>query len=948
MKRFLITYLLICLCISLKAQKNFDPEENYVSYNAVAGSFPLVAKNKATSFYLSPGEFEGVQEIAGWLQSDIQRVTNIKPEIFIDKKAPKSEQLVIIGTLGRNPLIDKLVKNGQLDVSGIDGKWEHFLIQKIKKPFKGVDEALIIAGSDKRGTIYGMMDLSEKIGVSPWYWWADVPVIHQQNIYITKNFTDAPKVKYRGIFINDEAPALSGWVQENFGDFNHEFYNHVFELILRMKGNYLWPAMWGRAIYDDDSLSARLANKLGVVIGTSHHEPLMRAHVEWSRYGKGPWDYSKNKQILQEFWREGMERMENNESIVTIAMRGDGDEPMSEDSNIQLLENIVKDQREIIEEVTGKPAKETPQLWALYKEVQDYYDKGMRVPDDVTLLLCDDNWGNIRKLPALSDSLRSGGYGIYYHFDYVGGPRNYKWLNTNQISRTWEQMNLAYNYNADKIWIVNVGDIKPMEYPISFFMDYAWDPTLSADKLPDYTINWTASQFGKEHEKAISDILEKYTKYNSRRKPELLSPETYNITNGEFETIVNEYQQLVEKTDSIQQLLSEPYQAAYFQLVSYPVKASANINELYYAAALNNLYAQQGRSATDSLANRVEELFNKDQKLADEYHQLLNGKWNHMMDQTHIGYTSWQEPRKNIIPNTQSVTLKQEAEMGIAIEGKKETYSQGSLALPAFSSINPLNKWYLDIFNLGNKPFQYTISTEQPWINISSSEGKIQHQQRIWISINWDQLKKSGSNNGSITISGTDQQVVVNIEALKIDVPTGVAYVEENGVISIEPKDYTKAINTEGISWTEIPNLGRTSSAVSAMPVTKTVEKPGQNSPHLEYDIYLLDKGELNVTAYLSPTLPYHNKGLRLAISIDDQAPQILNMHQGENGYTWGQSVSNNIRTVSTKLMVEKSGKHTLKYWLVDPGVVLQKLSMTRSESSETNYLGPTVTKNLK
>src|SRR5690606_39010394 len=265
------------------------------------------------------------------------------------------------------------------------------------------------------------------------------------------------------------------WVREKFGGFNHQFYEKVFELILRLKGNFLWPAMWGKSLWDDDSLSAPLADEMGVVLATTHHEPMMRAHVEWQRYGKGPWDYDKNPEVLRQFWREGLERTKGQETVVTLAMRGDGDEAMSADTNIELLERIVKDQREIIAEVTGRPAEETPQVWALYKEVQDYYDKGMRVPEDVTLLFADDNWGNIRRLPDPADK-RPGGYGVYYHFDYVGGPRNYKWLNTTQIESAWQQMRLAWAHGVDRVWIVNVGDIKPMELPISAFLDQAWDP----------------------------------------------------------------------------------------------------------------------------------------------------------------------------------------------------------------------------------------------------------------------------------------------------------------------------------------------------------------------------------------------------------------------------------------------------------------------------------------
>ena len=353
-------------------------------------------------------------------------------------------------------------------------------------------------------------------------------------------------MKYRGIFINDEAPALSGWTREKFGGFNHQFYEKVFELILRMKGNYLWPAMWGNAFNDDDKLNPRLADEYGIVMGTSHHEPMMRAQQEWKRYGKGEWNYDHNDSTLREFWRQGIRNMGTHESIVTVGMRGDGDMPMTEGSNIALLERIVADQRRIIGEVTGKDPSATPQLWALYKEVQDYYDKGMRVPDDVTLLFADDNWGNIRRLPT-RERHAAGGFGVYYHFDYVGGPRNYKWLNTNPIARVWEQMHLAYEYGANRIWIVNVGDLKPMEFPIQFFLDYAWNPGEVASRAAaGVHAQWAEQQFGAAHAAEIADVVTKTYKYAGRRKPELLAPETYSLANyREAETVVAEYAALL-------------------------------------------------------------------------------------------------------------------------------------------------------------------------------------------------------------------------------------------------------------------------------------------------------------------------------------------------------------------------------------------------------------------
>jgi hypothetical protein len=390
-----------------------DGPGDYVVFNPGEGRFALAERGQPAPIYVDAAEDAGVRRAARSLQADLGRVTGTEPVLAGGQGA--GARMVIVGTLGAGGVVDRLVREGALRPDGIAGRREAFLLAVVDRPMPGLDRALVIAGSDRRGTIFGVYDLSARIGVSPWYWWADVPPERHPDLYILpgRHADAGPLVRYRGIFINDEAPALSGWAHERFGGFDHRFYERVYELILRLKGNFLWPAMWGRSLFDDDSLSAALAHEYGVVLGTSHHEPMMRAHVEWERYGEGTWNYEENEDRLGAFWRKGIERRGRHESLVTVGMRGDGDMPMSERANIGLLERIVADQRTIIEEVTGRPAAETPQVWALYKEVQEYYDRGMTVPDDVTLLFADDNWGNIRRLPDPGAPPRAGGYGGY-------------------------------------------------------------------------------------------------------------------------------------------------------------------------------------------------------------------------------------------------------------------------------------------------------------------------------------------------------------------------------------------------------------------------------------------------------------------------------------------------------------------------------------------------------
>ncbi|HVO72672.1 MAG TPA: glycosyl hydrolase 115 family protein [Ignavibacteriaceae bacterium] len=930
-------------------------KESYISSVKEPGAFILSESGKSAPLLVSSKDYPGVIRVLKNLKEDIGKVTGVEPLISIDT-IPRSKEIVLAGTIGRSDLIDKLISENKLDAAGVVGKWETFIIQVIEKPYKNIDRALIIAGSDKRGTIFGIYDCSEKIGVSPWYWWADVPVKKQPALYVLpgRYSMGEPKVKYRGIFINDEAPAMSGWSIEKYGTdmFNHQLYEHMFDLILRLKGNFLWPAMWGRAFYDDDSLNPKLADEYGIVIGTSHHEPMMRAHVEWQRYGEGPWNYEKNPANLQAFWRKGIERMGNNESIVTLAMRGDGDEAMSPTANVALLEKIVQDQRKIIADLTGKDVTRIPQVWALYKEVEEYYDKGMRVPDDVTVLLCDDNWGNIRKLPALTEEPRNGGYGIYYHFDYVGGPRNYKWLNTNQVEKVWEQMHLAYEYNARQIWIVNVGDLKPMEFPINFFLDYAWNPSeWTAENLPEYYRLWSEQQFGKEHAEEIADIISKYTKYNSRRKPEMLSPETYSLVNYlEFESVVNDYNKLKDQAQKIYDSIPKEYRDAFYELVIHPVSACANLNDLYFIAGKNHLYAKQGRASTNILAEKVRKLFHKDAEITDYYNNTLaGGKWKHMMDQTHIGYTTWQEPGKNIMPEAEEIELPNEADMGVAVEGSEKWWPEekSNALLPEFNAYDQ-KPHYFEIFNRGKAPFEYSISSGKPWIKISKEKGKIETEERVWINVNWTKAEH-GKMNIPLTINGAGKKVIVTAVVINPLIPKRdqvEGFVESDGYISIEAEHFTRIYNSGSFKWIKIPNLGRTGSSMTTIPVTANIQAPEINNPHLEYKVCLFSKGEIKINAFFSPSLNFGGNGKRYAVAIDDERPRVINIHEAdtipdwEYPQWWNETVSNNIKIKTTTHSVIEAGEHILKFWALDPGIVLEKIVIGTGEP-KMSYLGP-------
>ena len=638
-----------------------------VDFQPSKTGFALIASGKPAAVYVDAEAEKPVQRVAADFASDLEKVSGKKALVIHDLKDAKGP-VVIIGTIGHSAIIDGLVSAGKV-AGDIKGQWEAYRQTVTTVP--GIGQVLVIAGADKRGAVFGTYDISAKMGVSPWYWWADVPVEHHATVTVgAGSRVDRPAVKYRGFFINDEEPAFGGWAREKFGGINHKLYEKVFELDLRLKGNYLWPAMWGKAIAADDPETLNTADDYGIVLGTSHHEPMTRAQDEWHRNTDqgvtgGKWDYTKNADNLRTFWRGGMERAMGSSSasgspgknaheyLVTVGMRGDGDEPMTEGTATQLMETIVADQRKIIADVTGKPASETPQVWALYKEVQDYYDHGMKVPDDVTLLFSDDNWGQIRRLPNPNAPKRAGGYGVYYHFDYVGGPRNYKWVNTNQIEKTWQQMELAYETGADRLWIVNVGDIKPMEYPLSFFLDMAWNPkAMTPEALQAYPKAWAKQQFGAAHAAEIGEILTRYSQYNARRKPELLDAKLFE-TYPDFRTMRFEYQ--LQAPSLILARPGKAYDAAWFQLVDYPVRAGANLYSLYDFTARNHETAAQSLASAQDYAQSAKAAFERDRQLGKDYNALLDGKWNHMMDQTHIGYTGWQQPDADVMPELKTV-----------------------------------------------------------------------------------------------------------------------------------------------------------------------------------------------------------------------------------------------------------------------------------------------------
>ena len=817
---------------ALLSAMSMSAAERFVSFQQ--GDL-LVNGNDKVEIYMDANDCRGVSYAANALVKDIRNVSGSQATITSNRKAT-----ILVGTIGHSAAIDQLVKQKRINGNLLKGKREKFIITV-------VNNQLVIAGSDRRGTIYGIYELSQQMGVSPWYDWADVPVEHHDSIFVNRGtYTDGePAVRYRGIFLNDEAPCLTSWVKNTYGIGygDHRFYQRVFELVLRLRGNMMWPAMWGWAFYADDAENEKTADEMGVVMSTSHHEPMARNHQEYARNRKGwgPWNYQKNKANLQKFFREGIERMKGTEQIVTIGMRGDGDEAMSAEADTKLMTNIINDQRKIIADVTGKKASETPQVWALYKEVLDYYDKGMKVPDDVTLLLCDDNWGNVRRVPNAKERKHKGGWGLYYHVDYVGAPRNSKMLNVTPVQNPWEQLTLAYENGIDRLWILNVGDLKPMEYPISQFMDMAWNPRkYDVNNITRHTRDWCAQQFGESQADEAARILNLICKYNGRCTPEMLDKNTYSLENGEWQEVVNQYLQL--EADALRQYNSLPaaYHDAYRQIILFPIELMSNLHQMYFAQAQNHALYKQNNPKANIWADECERLFKRDSLICDYYnHKMAGGKWNGMMTQKHIGYKSWNDDfEKDTCPELFRVTSKD-----------------------------------------------------------------------------------------------------------------GVIISENNGVVEIEAPYYSSKTDAAEAKWTEIPFMGKSVSAMTLIPYTKSVKgasitykfkmqvsktSDSKTSDDKAFNGYVSNgKQKVRIHVITKSTLDYLNKGgLTYGVSIDGATPVEVNFNKDlnekpENIYNiYYPTIATRIvdQVIELELPATADGIHTLTLTPNDPAIVFEKI----------------------
>lgn len=933
----------------------------------------LVKDGKTIPIYIDQKgtDYDGISLAASAFTGDVSLVTGQQPELITDS-SKLTGTVMIAGSIGNNEIIDTLIADGKLDVSSIKDKWECYKIQVIEKPMDGIDKAIVIAGSDKRGTIYGIYHISEMIGVSPWVYWADVTPKKYEALYLDEsalNITSKePSVKYRGIFLNDEHPSLGSWVQKEFGGFNEKFYDKVFELILRLKGNYLWPAMWS-ASFSENGVSTKLANAehadaYGVVMGTSHHEPMFRAGVEWQQkyrdYGSSNlWDFSQNSEAITKFWEDGLIRNKDLESVITIGMRGEADSALvgTDEQNIQLLKDIIITQKKLLKKHN---LLEAPLVLTLYKEVEKFWygtasAEGLRTwdeLDDVTIMLTEDNFGNVRTLPTKDERDRKAGWGMYYHFDFHGGPVSYEWINTVPLTKVWEQMSMAYDYGIDEIWIVNVGDLKPMELPISYFLDLAYDfdtwGTSAINKTDDYTKQWVKQQYGAAIDEAaingIADVLDGYIRLNGKRKPEITYYNTYSITKfNEAQTVLKEAIDLENKAKYYYDLMPEDYKDSYYQLVYFPAAASANIKKMQIFAGLNDFYYKQKSILANTYAALTKECITADTQLQNTYNILMSGgKWKGMMSSNHIGYTHWNDEGWQY-PSVKYITPEPDSSMIVSAEGLFNPYRSGTAELPAFTNLNKEAYW-LTISNSGNDQFDYNITTSDDWIKVDKTQGSVITVDVISVSIDWDKLSKS--KEGIITISSGSSKVEVTVKAELIDTSglEAMTFVKAHDYVSIEALHTTAIVPKGGVEWKVINNYGRSLSSLKMYPTDISFEK-AEDAPYLEYKLYVDEDADYTLTAYTAPTNNLSkNSRLQYAVAFDDEAPITADtlprdfVAGGSN--SWNKAVMDNAVMTLTRHKLTK-GAHTLRFYGLDAGLVLQKLVLSKGGGLAYSFLGP-------
>lgn len=962
-----------------------------------------ISKNKGLYFVIPEECGTGVKKIAGKVAKDVEGTLSFCPEIC--ETVVPAKQAVIAVTAGSGKLAETLC--GKISKLGqVEGKRESYAFIVAENPVEGIESALVIYGSDKLGTIYGLFHLSELLGVTAMVDWGDCQYVKQDSFVLKEEdsfVSKEPSVKYRGFFINDEWPCCGNWATSHFGSFNAKMYDHIFEYLLRMKGNYLWPAMWAENFMLDgpDLESMKLADEYGIYIGMSHHEPCMRSGAEYSKV-RGPkspygdaWSYVTNKEGILKFWEDGVKRSIGHNVFPTVGMRGENDSKMlGEDSlisdNVRLLKEIITKQREMIHEHLETDGKKVPQLFAVYKEVEDYYfgggsEEGLRGFEElegVTLLLCEDNWGNMRALPEAFERNHKGGFGMYFHLDYHGDPVSYEWVSSTELSKIWEQMTEAYEYGVKELWIVNVGDVKFQEFPLNYFMDLAYDfekwGSLAPNSTKEYTKAWIESIFGsytsKEEREEIQEVLEGYLKINALRKPEALNDTVYHPAHYlECEKLLSLCGKLEEKNERLWKTLEERGMGdAYFSMIYFSAEASFNLLKMHLYSGKNHLYASQGKAVANEYDKLVEACIEKDEALKTQMAEFKDGKWAGMELASHIGFTNWNDEDWRY-PVRHIVRLPKKPRLVVTRADKTQHYTNQyfpiTLVIDDFV-VSSSKKAKIQIANGGQGSVKWKIqegarkvgldgiaheSGEESrceWLEFSRTSGETALQDEVEISLKEENLPLGEEVSCSFEIKTETEFVPVLVKALKKDtsaLPAG-AFLAEHGMFVMDAVHYADKqaglYEGEAVEFKELYDFGKYQSGIKAFPVTASFDSK-ENAPSVTYELYSEEEKDCFLNLYTSPANPLIYGGkLSMEVSVNEESGKLVEFTEdgykgGEPGcIPWEQAVLNQEHVGSTEISLKK-GLNKITVFAREAGMVLERLVVYPKDMERlVSYLG--------
>jgi hypothetical protein len=940
--------------------------------------FPIVIDKSTACIFFDSTDFEVVKKTTKLFAADIKRVTDKMPEIVFSE-SQFNNNIIIIGTIGKNRLIDELVTAKKLIVDSIRNQWERFIIKTIENPFPKVQHALIIAGSDRRGTAYGVFTISEAIGVSPWYWWADVPGQKRASLclepieYVSK----APSVKYRGIFLNDEDWGLKHWASMNMdialNDIGPRTYAKIFELMLRLKANYLWPAMHEcTGAFNKYPENRLVADSFAIIMGSSHCEPLLFNNAsEWDKKTMGEWNYKTNKNSILEQLDKRVQTNARFENVYTLALRGMHDAGMignlTQKEQVTNLENAINDQRALLKKYIPEPIESIPQVLIPYKEVMEIYERGLNVPDEVTLVWPDDNYGYIKRLSTPEEQKRSGHSGVYYHVSYLGSPHNYLWMSTTPPALMYEELAKAYRTGADRVWVLNVGDIKGCEFSTNLFLDMAWDISrFNYNKIHDYTIQWYLKIFGNQYKTDFNKIWDTFYQLAFIHKPEYMGwgyewsndqgtserivDSRFSFSNyNEAERRLSDYESISHKASSILADLKDELKPAFFQLVYYPITASYYINEKMLKAQQNHLYANQERKKANDLASEAKAYFDSLQIITNQYNTLSDGKWSGMMSLKQGILSS-----THLMPRIDSVfTIPSEPELCVIAEGTDYGSNRPNpyVSLPCFNSFSP-KAHYVDIINKGSRELEWKAVTSDTWITLSQSSGIIRDEQRVNIVVDWSKRPSGEYVYGEVSIvSGKMKEHVLitsfQPQNIKTEELKGL-FVEENGYISIPAADFHRKSEDAKAKLVVIEGFGIESKAIQFGEPTERILNP-QASINVcsEYDFYTFNSGWAKVYVYALPVFPLNPlEEAAYGLTVDNGIMYKQDIAVRESSDKWKENVLHNCAITESDIFTATPRKHTLKIMSRSQGMVIQKIVIDMGNLKDS-YSGPESTKVL-